>query len=474
MRTLSRAASELVARYVPAPPVEWATPSASASGSVHDMVLVDEVLRLVVSRRRDGDDRAPPPPPMPLPRRRVEVPERYAATVAEARARLVTPEGELRSGVVHMPCGAGKTLVGCVAALELASEPVLVVTPSREASQQWRSRLEAAGADVWVAAAAGANASRQPRAVVMTYALLGQLAAQNDADVARLVPVWVWRYGMVILDEVHTAPARTYAQALAVLRARARLGLTADERRCDQRQDTLRSLVGPVLYELTEAQARARGVISTLHRVVRVVPVSAPFRALYQRADTEHRRYLAVLNPHKVDAMVRALRGVDKAIVFCDKVAALPHLRAALLAADGALPPLVGVLSGETPAAERDAVCRALREAPQALALFSRVGNASIDVPDVGFVIEMSVVDSSAQQKTQRDGRVQRLCAGKCEGTVLTLVSADTHEVRFARARAASVRDGDTVWEQEGGEGTPACPWDDRWLAGKRSRGWEE
>ena len=96
------------------------------------------------------------------------------------------------------------------------------------------------------------------------------------------------------------------------------------------------------------------------------------------------------------------------------------------------------------------------------VALFSKVGNASIDLPDVDLVIELSVVDQSAQQKTQREGRAQRTHAHKASAEVVTLVSKGTREEHFA-----SKRDGGTSnsWVERALVAQPDCPWSEMMLA---------
>tara|TARA_A100001015_G_C14953110_1_gene697590 strand:+ start:798 stop:1427 length:630 start_codon:yes stop_codon:yes gene_type:complete len=147
--------------------------------------------------------------------------------------------------------------------------------------------------------------------------------------------------------------------------------------------------------------------------------------------------------------------GVD--IVYCDKCAALSHVRD--LITKHAPLKFHGVLSGSTPKHERARVCAAMKSAAGGIALFSKVGNASIDIPDVDLVIELSVVDRSAQQRTQREGRAQRAHEHKTSADVVTIVSKGTREEHFVKKRdTATLPDERALLE------CTDCPWSDSML----------
>ena len=394
----------------------------------------------------------------------------------EATGRLI-----VHSGVVIAPCGAGKTIIGKHAACAIG-RPALVVTSSSEAATQWAAAFDHVAVRVLDRKTnEAADPMRPPAVSVTTYDYLRQqhrkpfatLAAGDRRATEALIALYVWRYGLVIFDEVHTLPAQTHLAAAAVLHTEVRLGLTADERRSDGKQDALLRFVGPVLFELTSTEARARGIIASIrYTVVKVAP-SPGFLAQYEAADAETKRMLAVLCPQKVHALVATLRRrtqATKAIVFCDKLEALPLLEDVLH--DEEKQPggrrFLGVLSGDPKQKKRRRdVYEGVRSARSGVALFSKVGGTALDFPDVDLIVEVSLVEGAAQQKTQRDGRAQRVCEGKEGAEVVSLVMGETHEERFAAERDKLTRSGLPIERKvvEVAE-TPLCPWSEAALPG--------
>ena len=474
---------------------------------VADKVLMGEAVRHVAATRRAAggasSSSSPPPdatleatrgdhPSYACMRRPVRPPPRYSFQL-DVHASLFPPtqggSGPAvgRSGMVVLPCGAGKTHVGKHAAYEVRG-PTLVLGPNHESLRQWEAAF--AGVPVRLLGARPPSSSSSPSppdawtpppVTLATYKLMSRSA---DAPLASLpyevmLALYVWKYELLVLDEAHTVPAASHRRLCGALSARMRIGLTADERRCDGNEKALASLVGPVRYHLPLPSARAMGIIArAAHRVVEV-SASPSLREMYALSPTEPRRLLATLNPRKVHALLSLLSSssAGRVVVFCDKVRALPFLSDALRRAEedrGGGRRFVGVLAGNVPREERRRVCDAMRSTPRAVALFTAAGNAAVDVPALELLVEVSVVEQSAQQDTQRRGRAQRVAEGKASAEVVTLVTAGTHEVGFARRRLAHVRAGlpvEWVVEEEGeaarGESDAAslCPWTDARLA---------
>lgn len=427
------------------------------------------------------------------------------------------PEVFAHSGLLIVPCGTGKSRVAAHAALEMRG-PSLFVVPTNEAIMQYATLFASSefarfGLTVRVCGDAAKKRKRRdegeahpsitssaipfdaspPSVTLVTYAYLSR---KMENDVAALPSdalsvLWLWRFRLLVLDEVWKASAKTYLQTCAAIQTEVRLGLTADERRSDNQQRRFQQLVGPVLFCMSTERAQTLGVISTVHATVTLVPTSPRFRTLYEAAvDTEERHLLTALMPRKVTELLRflATSAARKIFVFCDKLGAHPSL-AALLEKAASLGgrPYLGCLSSRVCARERAETCQLLRSSRVGVALLSRCANAALDVPDVQTVIELCVCDASAQQNTQRRGRAQRQCAAKvmiAEATgsgseVVTFVASDTHEERLQRRRHETSRDdGDVVWrelemddkiEPSHGSADPRallrCPWGDDDLA---------
>jgi DNA excision repair protein ERCC-3 len=466
---MSRAATQLLREYGVAPRAGWT----ESNGGIAS-VTVDQAVRRVAEetrRTRQEDLEARPPCRRVDDEATIELLRRMPVHLFEDQQRAVDAivDGTTaRSGVIKAPCGAGKTHVGLGVARALG-ERTLVVTPTAEANREWSERLQTMGVRAHLCGTGMALRACDPAAVVIiTYKMLARathLTALDDLAHELVVVGNVWRYGLVIFDEVWTLPAPTYLQSCARVPCRVRVGLTADERRCDGKESVITSFVGPVRHELTLARALETRVVAPIDRRIIVVATTADFRALHARATVEQRRILSVLNPQKMHAFLEVLRTTRrrKVLVFCDKCAAMDHVRD--LIGKYAPLPFHGVLSGSTPKQERTRVCAAMKASALdgGVALFSKVGNASIDLPDVDLVIELSVVDQSAQQKTQREGRAQRTHAHKASAEVVTLVSKGTREEHFA-----SKRDGGTsrnCWIERALVAQPDCPWSEMMLA---------
>lgn len=357
-------------------------------------------------------------------------PHQAAALAAVFDARR---PGRARSGVVVLPCGAGKTLVGVAASARLGGS-CLVLCTGTESARQWRAeflrwRADLGEDDVALARDGDGNDSARPRVVVATYQVLARGGPRASALARRA-------WDAVVLDEVHVAPAETFARALAGLTARLRLGLTATPLREDARVRDLDVSVGPVLHESRWDELVAAGVLADVTCVQVSCPMSPPFfRAHLRAADASTRRRLRARDPVKARVCAflvdRHVRGRDdRVLVFGDDVAALKRL--AVVTGNY-------VLTGETPDHEREAVLGAFRrgDAGVRCLFMSRMGDTSLDLPDASVVIQLTGHGASRRQETQRLGRLTRPSADKGLCFFYDLVCADTPEEAEAGARRA-------------------------------------
>lgn len=406
-----------------------------------------------------------------------EIPARFAHQKSALDAILGPDYTHARSGIVRSPCGSGKSHIGVQASLHIR-RPVLVVTPSHEANQEWVRTYAMYGVRPHVCGQEKRITSdAQPAVVVITYRLLVCATTRpiHTLSYESLLVGNVWDFGLVIFDEVWTLPASTHMKAAALIPAKVRIGLTADERRRDGQQDAITSFVGPMLFDLSVDDALCTGVIASVSRRVMVVSMSDCLRDAYDAANCENKHIMSILNPQKIQAMssVMAATSCKKIIVYCDKLNAIPYI-ADLLCRTNRVP-FVGVLSGSSSSSTRKSICKKMRGLPSAIAIFSRVGNAAIDLPDVDLIIEISVVDRSAQQKTQRDGRAQRFDERKGNSSIVTIVTHGTREEAFARHRAEEARGSSTEWHDVPYVEACHCPWTDShiiaWSSASYSKG---
>jgi DNA excision repair protein ERCC-3 len=307
-----------------------------------------------------------------------------------------------RDGVVLLPCGAGKTIVGVAAAARIGG-PVLVLVPSRTVGEQWRAAFADATdcqpADVRWAAETGNGA----KIVVSTYH-----AATSGIAAGELVGRQ-WR--LVIYDEVQSLPANVFRLAAAI-EADRRLGLSATLVREDGREAEVFALVGPPLYDASWLELERDGWIAPARCVEVRVPAASTdadtvrYRmAVVQRILTQHEHQPTIV----VGTDVSSLRAIGRRLGF-------------------------PVLTGASSAERRAELLESFRAGALATLGLSRIGSVGIDLPDASVLIQVSGTFGSRQEEAQRLGRVLRPAAGKT-AHFYTIVAAGTREQHFAARR---------------------------------------
>ncbi len=330
------------------------------------------------------------------------------------------------NGVVVLPCGAGKTLVGIGAMVRLGMR-TLVLCTGHTALEQWRAEIlrHTALRDEDVAAYT-ADEKRLGAVTLTTYQLLTWRPRKTEPPPHfRLFHEANW--GLVIYDEVHLLPAPIFREA-AWLQARRRLGLTATLVREDGNEGDVFALIGPKRFDLPWKSLEREGWIAE----AQCVEVRVPF------ADEDHLRYAAAA-PR--DRFAVATRNARKGAVLEQLLAR--HADAPVLVLGTDLPQLdwlsrrfaFRLVSGETRAAERDAVFADFREGRISVLALSKVGNFSVDLPNASVAIQVSGTFGSRQEEAQRLGRVLRPKPGENRATFYSLVTSDTVEQEYAERR---------------------------------------
>ena len=244
------------------------------------------------------------------------------------------------------------------------------------------------------------------------------------------VPQIPGRFGLLLLDEVHTSAAKGFRDVYPTIDARCRVGLTATLVREDGRVADLSYLTGPVLFQESWQRLVQAGVLAPVRCFEVRCPMTPVFYDAYLRAPHRHRLVMTALNPRKLAVLQFLVRfhaaRRHKTIVFCDSIVALDEIARR-----------VGcpVYSGEVPAHEREAVLARFRDGTAACVAMSSIGDTSLDIPDATVVVQASTHHGSRRQQVQRLGRIARVAAGKDAGYFYSLTSTDTAEERFARRR---------------------------------------
>jgi DNA excision repair protein ERCC-3 len=328
---------------------------------------------------------------------------------AEAVRRFVERGGS--GGVVLLPCGSGKTLVGIAVAARLSAR-TLIITPSRTIAEQWhRQFLDATTLSASDVGFHHARRSVKPVTIVTYQALTTRVSGRAPTLAALLDLPW----GLVIYDEVHSLPADVFRSG-AALQSLRRLGLTATLVREDGRERDVFSLVGPTVFSAPWRLLERRGWIAPVECIeVHVYPPPG------KRATAE--RHLAA-KLQVLRALAQRHRGEPMLVVA--------HRLVEVAAAARALD--VPMVTGATPAHERRSLYDTFRRGTRRCLVLSRVGNVGVDLPDASVLVQLSGAFGSRQEEAQRVGRLLRPKRGR-RATFYSLVGSGTREEDFARRR---------------------------------------
>lgn len=329
-------------------------------------------------------------------------------------------------GVVVLPCGAGKTVVG-LAAMHLLQTNTLVLTTNTIAVRQWlREILDKTDlGEAQIGEYTGEHKQIRP-VTVATYQILTHRKGKLDAF-THLDLFDKGGFGLIVYDEVHLLPAPVF-RATAGIQARRRLGLTATLVREDGRADEVFSLIGPKRYELPWKQLERAGFLApALCHEVRV-PLGTERATRYAAAAPRAQIRIAADNEQKVDVVgaLLARHSGDRVLVIGQYLEQLEQLSTVFR-----LP----LITGQTPNDERERLYAAFRRGDLPRLVVSKVGNFAVDLPDANVAIQVSGTFGSRQEEAQRLGRVLRPKPDGGGAHFYTLVSEDTREQEFARKR---------------------------------------
>lgn len=352
--------------------------------------------------------------------------------------------GRARSGIIVLPCGAGKTLVGITAACTIRKS-VIVLCTSSVSVMQWRQQflqwctIQPENVAVFTSENKEMFAS-ESGLVVSTYSMVANTRNRSH-DSQKVMDFLTSReWGFIILDEVHVVPAAMFRRVVTTIAAHAKLGLTATLVREDDKINDLNFLIGPKLYEANWMDLAQKGHIANVQCAEVWCPMTAEFYQEYLRETARKRMLLYIMNPTKFQACQFLIhyhekRG-DKIIVFSDNVYALQEY---------ALKLGKPFIYGSTPQQERMTILQNFQHNDQINTIFlSKVGDTSIDLPEATCLIQISSHYGSRRQEAQRLGRILRAKRRNDEGFnafFYSLVSKDTQEMYYSTKRQAFLVD---------------------------------
>jgi len=328
------------------------------------------------------------------------------------------------SGVVVLPCGAGKTLVGAAAMAEAKATTLILVT-NTVAGRQWKRELIARTSltEEEIGEYSGERKEIRP----VTIATYQVLTARRGGAFTHLDLFGARDWGLVVYDEVHLLPAPIF-RFTADLQARRRLGLTATLVREDGREGDVFSLIGPKRYDAPWKDIESQGWIAPAECTEVRVTLTDAERMSYATAEAEERYRMAATARTKLP-VVKALvdrHPNDQVLVIGAYIDQLHQLGEYLDAP---------IIQGSTTNKERERLFDAFRSGEIRTLVISKVGNFSIDLPEAAVAIQVSGTFGSRQEEAQRLGRVLRPKADGRQAHFYTVVSRDTIDTEYAAHR---------------------------------------
>ncbi|XP_016456350.1 general transcription and DNA repair factor IIH helicase/translocase subunit XPB1-like [Nicotiana tabacum] len=355
--------------------------------------------------------------------------------------------GRARSGIIVLPCGAGKSLVGVSAATRIKKSCLCLATNAVSVDQwAYQFRLWSTIRDEQICRFTADSKEQFRRdiaagVVVTTYNMIAFGGKRSEESDKLIEEIRNREWGLLLLDEVHVVPAQMFRKVISLTKSHCKLGLTATLVREDERITDLNFLIGPKLYEANWSDLAKGGFIANVQCAEVWCPMTKEFFAEYLKQENQRKRQaLYVMNPNKFRACEFLIRfheqqRADKIIVFSDNLFALMEYAMKLRKP---------MIYGGTSHAERMKILEAFRTSPEVNTIFlSKVGDNSIDIPEANVIIQISSHAGSRRQEAQRLGRILR-AKGRPRGRsgieehdafFYSLVSTDTQEMYYSTKR---------------------------------------
>ncbi|CAB4654556.1 unannotated protein [freshwater metagenome] len=328
------------------------------------------------------------------------------------------------SGVVVLPCGAGKTIVGA-AAMAHAKATTLILVTNTIAARQWREELlkRTTLNEDEIGEYSGSKKEIRP----ITIATYQVMTKKKNGVYAHLDLFDTHDWGLIIYDEVHLLPAPIF-RFTADIQSRRRLGLTATLVREDGMEGEVFSLIGPKRYDVPWKEIESQGYIAPAECIEVRVNLTEGERLLYATAEPENRYRACATTRTKrnvVEALVEKHAG-EQVLVIGQYIDQLDELSETLG---------VPLIKGDTPIKEREILFNKFRTGEITCLVVSKVANFSIDLPDATIAIQVSGAFGSRQEEAQRLGRILRPKADGRTAKFYSVISRDTIDQDFAQNR---------------------------------------
>ena len=351
------------------------------------------------------------------------------------------------SGVIVLPCGSGKTVIG-LATMALMQTKTLILTPNISASRQWiREICDKTDLTPDQVKEYSGEVKEIGPVTVATYQILTQRKKVKDVnkqgepepddlsdeevkkELSNFPLFSEQKWGLMIYDEVHLLPAPVFRLSTE-MQATRRLGLTATLVREDHKETEVFSLIGPKKYDIPWRVLEAQGWIATADCNEIRIPMEAELKMKYALAPVREKITLASTNPEKTDIVKRLLAHFDKpddrVLIIGQYIDQLEKLAQELE---------IPLITGKTPNKERERLYAAFRKGEQKNLMVSKVGNFAIDLPDANILIQISGTFGSRQEEAQRLGRILRPKSDGGTAHFYSIVTQDSKEQEFSMNR---------------------------------------
>lgn len=331
------------------------------------------------------------------------------------------------SGVLVLPCGAGKTVIG-IGCMERIQQHTLILTTNITALRQWMSEIldKTTLSPEDVGEYSGETKDVRP-VTVSTYQILTYKRRKTE-EFAHMDLFQKYNWGLIVYDEVHLLPAPVF-RAVAEIQARRRLGLTATLVREDNKEDDVFSLIGPKRFDKPWKELEKQGFIAEAFCVEVRVPLAEDRRMEYAVADLRSKYRISMENPGKYGVVEKLLRkhGTDNVLIIGQYLDQLEQIRKRTGAP---------IITGETPNAEREVLYSDFKSGRIKVLIVSKVANFAVDLPDANVAIQISGTYRSRQEESQRLGRVLRPKEGGNYAFFYSVVTKDTKDQECAKRRS--------------------------------------
>ena len=346
----------------------------------------------------------------------------------------------MRSGILEMPCGSGKTIQG-ITLMTLMKSHTIILCHNSLGCQQWYEEIikytTISEKNVLIVEPSLNFKTIQqrpwPQVVIMTYYFLSEhtkgsknktsesgesrnKSNKNTFKKAYLQQIVEYLWGLMVLDEAHSVVSPEFQNITKKMRARCKVGLSATFVREDNRIGFLDILVGPKLYQASWSDLIARGYLANIQFYQVKVPLSETFAEKYRdtyestaKNKTKILKRLCVFDTNRLYACMQLLsyhwnRG-DKIIIFGHTILAMKYYAHALKYIGLDVP----VIIGKTSEAMKEHYIQQFKTTNNCnCIILGKVGEVGINMPAANVTIQIDRQGGNQRQETQQAGRIIR------------------------------------------------------------------